>query len=434
MKKLILFVASIIWLLWGCTSEDPAIDTDVAQGSKAALNIRTPEDAIAIAESSYSNFFNIVSRSEISADKNVIAVPSQSCHNARSGSDTLIYIVNFNDDKGFAIVNALKVGQPLIGISDKGNYNLSDPNANPPGLEMFINDCQEISSNVVKRTSLPFDSLRDPYEWEDLVVEVDTLENSFMEPKVKAIWYQHGYFGQYCPNGLVGCGPLAIGAALTVFKPFNSITLTFPNAPKSVTSLDWDGMIGLGGLNPSIVNAETAEMAALYLRQIGHIAIAQYYSDGTATTGSTLYSATKYLCNGTNLDVAEFSDGFKYPVIQRYLIKKGVVIMWSSPANGFGHAWLVDGYKYCSVRTTNYSISASGVKTILNQHTVNDYYMHINWGWGGKSNGYFNIMYMHNELNPAKPNIPDVAGQPNASNDNVPIFDGDYGYFYIFEK
>ena len=426
-------------MMWGCSSEEPVFKADQPQDSHQVCDIRTPEEAMDIAESSYSNFFNTKSRSEISADKNVIAVPSQSFRNARSGNDTVIYIVNFENDKVFAIINALKVGEPLIGISDKGNYNMSDSNSNPPGLEMFIDDCVEISRNVRKKTLTPLDTtLRPIYEYQDLETVIDTLENSNIEPKVKAVWSQNGDFGKFCPNGKVGCGPLAIGAALTVYKPFTTIKLTFPNTPKKETLLDWDGMIKLGGLNPSLTNMDVAEMAALYLRQIGHLALADYDMSKaiTGTSPNLLHSTTKYLCNSTNLEVSELSDNLKYTTVPRYYIKKGVVIIWGSTkdAPNFGHTWLADGYKYLSVKTTHYGVSLFGDKTFLDEFTIDSYYIHMNWGWGGTSNGYFNIKYMQDQLNPADPDIPDVAGQPNVDDEESQPYSGKYGYFYISEK
>lgn len=56
-----------------------------------------------------------------------------------------------------------------------------------------------------------------------------------------------------------------------------------------------------------------------------------------------------------------------------------------------GHAWVVDGYKaweadfytYVVDLSTDY-YSENYVKTVLQNS-----YLHINWGWGGKNNGYF---------------------------------------------
>ncbi len=62
--------------------------------------------------------------------------------------------------------------------------------------------------------------------------------------------------------------------------------------------------------------------------------------------------------------------------------------------SGAGHAWIVDGYKY---KVTEHNI-------YVYDGTIKDYVysesesftdvvdlQHLNWGWNGKCNGYYNI-------------------------------------------
>lgn len=114
MKKLA-GILTLAIMLWACTNES-IVDFDITNKNDVISKIRTPNEAVSIAEQAYSNFFRTTSRSAISANKNVIALSSHSFSNSRGGDDTVLYIVNFENNKGFAIVNALKNGKELLGI------------------------------------------------------------------------------------------------------------------------------------------------------------------------------------------------------------------------------------------------------------------------------------------------------------------------------
>lgn len=436
MKRLfLLFAASM--LLWGCSSDEPVMSLETDQNLENVSNIRTPEEAIAIAEGSYSNFFKTASRSSISANKNVIAVPSHSFGSARSGNDTVLYIVNFEDNKGFAIVNAIKSGNELLGISDQGNYDQFDRNANPPGLEMLLDDYQNASREAMNRAAIRDSVSRPPLIYEDWEFVTDTLFNELVEPKVKANWSQGGLFGEYCSNYIVGCGPLALGAGLTVFKPFQSLQLTFPGKPASQVSLPWDEMINLNTSNYGYVNLDVANATALYLRQIGHLMNATYspilngLNEGTYTNIDQNRATAQKLCANTGLTVSDVTSNLKNTYPNRYTIRDGILIMRGDSGEfgdntGSGHAWIVDGYKYVKIKDELYAITILGVKTLKETNYYESYYIHINWGWGGKSNGYFDVT-LKSLFDTSRPWIPD---NKNQENNNI-TFKSNYRYYSI---
>lgn len=57
-----------------------------------------------------------------------------------------------------------------------------------------------------------------------------------------------------------------------------------------------------------------------------------------------------------------------------------------------GHAWIVDGTWVIDMTVNYYDIGEDynnpGYQLVSSNRTKNKYF-HINWGWGGNSNGYF---------------------------------------------
>lgn len=310
---------------------------------------------------------------------------------------------------------------------------------NPPGLEMLIDEYQNISQQFVNK-AVPRDTLQPPFIYEEWEFVTDTLFNEMVEPKVKATWSQGGYFGEYCPNYIVGCGPLALGAALTIFQPFQTLQLTFPNAPTSQIALPWTEMAKLGNTNSIFINADVADVTALYLRQIGHLMKAEYSTlynemgEGTYTVIDNNRAVAQSLCAGTNLSVSSVTENLKNTSPDRYTIRDGIIIMRGDTGefeekSNYGHAWIVDGYKYLKIKDELYSISGLGIRTLKETNIYESYYIHINWGWGGKSNGYFDIT-LKSIFDTSKPRISDDKNQENA---NV-TFKSNYRYYSITQK
>ena len=384
-------------LLWACSSNEPVMSLESDQDLENVSNIRTPEEAIAAAEESYSNFFKTTSRSSISADKKVIAVPSHSFGSARSGKDTVLYIVNFEDNKGFAIVNALRMGTEIIGISDSGNYNTESPDSNPPGLEMFLGQCQNITATYLAAKDKGISG-----DIGTFYSRSDTLMTDFSEPKVKTIWSQGSFFGKYCPNGIVGCGPLALGMALSAYKQPTAINLDFPDTPTSRITTLWDQIIPLNEYSANNYSQSAKDNVALFLRQIGHIMDAKYNPGVTSTYFDNNNSTAKFLAEGTSLTVSNPTPKAEILNIPKADLKKGVAVV-RGVGNFGGHAWVSDGYLDYTIYVTDYFETSAGKISIIGHHETELHYVHMNWGWGGQSNGYFTLDY----LLTSSPVIPD---------------------------
>ena len=54
-----------------------------------------------------------------------------------SDNDTLLYIFNFDDNQGFAVVSASRQTDGLIAVTEAGNYDPAVPTGNP-GFDMYM--------------------------------------------------------------------------------------------------------------------------------------------------------------------------------------------------------------------------------------------------------------------------------------------------------
>lgn len=70
-----------------------------------------------------------------------LLVGQQNSQNAKSSKEAMYYVFGINDDQGFIIVSGDDVAKPVLGYSNNGNYNESNPNF------MYWMDClsQEIA-------------------------------------------------------------------------------------------------------------------------------------------------------------------------------------------------------------------------------------------------------------------------------------------------
>lgn len=125
----------------------------------------SPEEAIALAE----DFANagVESRSLIkSADRNnVIALRA---HNSRSeANDTSIYIINYNDNNGFAAISAKRIESPILAVIDNGNYQETVESDNP-GFNLFMGMALEYVEYESEQTKGKIESfnLKPRFKWD----------------------------------------------------------------------------------------------------------------------------------------------------------------------------------------------------------------------------------------------------------------------------
>ena len=303
--------------------------------------------------------------------------------------DTLLYVFNFEDEQGFAVVSAIRQTEGLIAVIERGSYDPAVLTGNP-AFETFMNmakayvirgdeEPSEIVNSVATRT--------DPLMCRPIY---DTVVHIVVEPKVSVRWGQGGRMGQYCPNQIAGCSNTATAQIMSYYQYPATLSLSYPGREINSTVLNWASMCNHVYTYCSENRDEADSQIGHLARQLGHMSNSSYDDNATGTTvqraRSTLQSLGYSLGPVTDYTMTN-SDG---EVIAGFSMANG---LWSnrlvymsgsritSKGKAVGHAWIVDG---CYYNKTIYKLLAtydgetwSEFQELARYQTCHN---HINWG------------------------------------------------------
>lgn len=385
MKKII-HVILVMLVLVACEKNfQPSIENveleNVMQDNKVSLN-----QALLHAE----NRINGISSTTRSSDRKVkstevfVAKPA-----TRSTEDVEVsfYLINYENNEGFAMVSTDSRATPVYAYSDEGNLNPEDFETNP-GLKIFLEGSIENYQIEVASTEAPLPIELPDSSSSDItklrIVEYDgglyyikkTSEIINREKLLTTYWRQRSPYGDACPNGIGGCGPVAAAQIMAFHKhPAERLFYTY----------DWNAMT----ITPTLsAGSDGATDAAALILHIGSNANARYKNDATSTSIGDMddaFISFSYSCsNPSSYDVNRVRDNID--------ARRPVYIRGGDWTNG--HAWVIDGYDYTGYRTTYYYTYEpyDRYDTFITSSYI---YFHCNLGWGADNedqttnNGYY---------------------------------------------
>jgi len=368
-----------------CTHDiEESITDNAVFSEQKTMGRRSLSEALALAKSSTKllNSGNTRAASERKIDLKDMRVV---CNATRSSTDTdtLMYVFNFEDSLGFAVISANEFTPGLIAITESGYYDPEEEQENEAFAALMESAQQYVASTIAKHPiTPPIDSPR---------FLPDTIINLIYEvsPMVTVRWGQQNFYGQHCPNGTVGCAPLAAAQAMTYLEYPSSIQLTYSEHDIDTQSLNWTNLRkhilyyapdGYESYLYCTASSTAHEAISRLCRQIGMLMGSSYHDNGR--TGTTEYGISVGLnALGLPATFVYYTSGSTITPLNNGHI---LYFIGFTQSDG-GHAWLVDGYQLNDVQILTENIQP-GQYTYL--HT-DVYYNHINWGWDGCSNGFF---------------------------------------------
>lgn len=392
MKKLFL-------LLFVCCTAVACEQNDVVQPQSTTKQAtkskyRTLDEAIDIAEKSVSMLGEQTRATKRSVDRSRIrAVLDRRATTRSTAADTLIYIINFDDSAGFALVPRSTSKPELLAITEKGNYDGEE--TDNEGFNIYMDRAYFWIKDSTKL--IPVDTSSNPgvggggigdqviTEWKS-ETERSTYEIS---PMITTIWHQREPFNNYCfDNGAssgeeapAGCTAIALAQLMAYHEHPQSTNLTFSFAPYSAIELNWS-------MWKNNVYIDAIGIAA-FIREIGERVNMDYSPDGS---GASFTNARNYLRNigyscGTHQDYSQIA------VLNSLENNHPVMIEGYRRDTGKGHAWLIDGYKSITETTKEWHRELGQVHwTLVSTITINNKYLHFKWGAeGGSYDGHFFI-------------------------------------------
>lgn len=304
-------------------------------------------------------------------------------YTGQSAGTPALYVFN-KGTKGFIITSADDRMPALLGYSDNGSFDLN--NASPElkwWLSQYVDEAAYFFKNEGKFTL----SSRASTEREDIL------------PLIKTKWNQGQPYNLDCPEdkggrSVTGCVATAMAQIIKYHRfpvtgtgehsySWNGTTLSFDYG---AAVFDYGNM--LDEYDPYEDTAtETQKRAVAQLMYACGVGVNMKYSSGESGAGD--YGIPYALKNLFNYD-----NGVRYVKRSYYTTQEWEDMVYSELQGGYpvlysgrspaGHAFVCDGYE--------------------------NGYFHINWGWGGTSDGY----YLLSALNPHQQGIGGSAGGYNA--------------------
>lgn len=283
----------------------------------------------------------------------------------------VIYIFTYSGDEGFMLVSADDAVTPLLGYSENNSFALRNPspeiNSWLSYYEGQIRDCRD--SGPLKITGTRFDK-------------------PAIEPMIKTKWDQNYPYNSLCPsvgnkNVVTGCVATAMaqvmkyweyplkGKGSITFRPASvgqDLTMDF-----SATEFDWANMQN----SYKAASATSIKAVATLMKACGY-SVRMDYGLGSSGAKSddideALVTYFGYDSGVKRLKRSNYSNQDDWnEMIYNELATIGPII-YSGQSTAGGHCFVCDGY------------DGNGM-------------FHINWGWGGLSDGYFVL----NDLSPSQ--------------------------------
>jgi hypothetical protein len=279
---------------------------------------------------------------------------------AASSANNAYYVFNAENNGGFVIVAGDDRMPEILGYSDKGNIDMQHL---PCNFQMLLN------SYAKAVDSLDYYHVTNPY------TNRRTASRTNIEPLIKTHWGQGAPYNNYCPevNGqrcLTGCVATAMAQIINYKQWPKSQTATVEsyttedgiNMPAlEPTSFDWSNMTD-----------DAVARLMLYCGQSVKMNYGPTASGAYDYIGRPLKEVFGYGQRVTDFNGYVFVDLMEDIVYQE--LSENRPVYYTGHNSSDGHAFVVDGYK--------------------------DGLFHINWGWNGDADGYFQITATTEDLMP----------------------------------
>lgn len=303
------------------------------------------------------------------------AAPRMSVSSAVSPSATCYYVFANGEDKGFTIVSGDDRMPEVVGYSAQGTY---DPDQLPANYVGFMKAYQETVEALLKGDAQVSGGLAEARQW-----RAERASSAAVAPLLGGIkWNQMAPYNNMCPsyNGtnraVTGCVATAMAQVMMYYQypkelkatikayTAKSYGIQIPEISSGAT-YDWDNM--LPDYSKSDYNSAQADAVAKLMYHCG-AAVKMNYGPSSGANVTPIILATYF---GYDADLMQDLTRTVF-TLQQWMtlvdneLKAKRPILYSGQSSGGGHEFVCDG---------------SDGKGLY----------HINWGWGGYQDGYFDL-------------------------------------------
>lgn len=303
------------------------------------------------------------------------AAPRMSVSSAVSPSATCYYVFANGEDKGFTIVSGDDRMPEVVGYSAQGTY---DPDHLPANYVGFMKAYQETVEALLKGDAQVSGGLAEVRQW-----RAERAGSAAVAPLLGGIkWNQGAPYNNMCPlydgtnRSVTGCVATAMAQVMmyyqypkelkTTIKAYNTQTygIQIPEISSGAT-YDWDNM--LPDYSKSDYSSAQADAVAKLMYHCG-AAVKMNYGPSSGANVTPIILATYF---GYDADLMQDLTRTVF-TLQQWMtlidneLKAKRPILYSGQSSDGGHEFVCDGS------------DGNGL-------------YHINWGWGGYQDGYFDL-------------------------------------------
>ena len=297
-------------------------------------------------------------------------------------NQTLIYVFNLAQDQNhaFVIVSADDIARPILGYSLEDTFSFQNA---PDHLIAWFSDYEK---SILWGIQNNIDATEDiKRAWDQLRNQKNIIgkRQGSVSPMMKAAWNQVPYYNDLCPldgtkRSVVGCVATAMAQVIhhwqyptkgsgfhsyshsklgTISANFGNTTYNYANMPNKISSKNNDVALLNFHCGVAVEMNYSAQSSGAYV-----------INSASPVTHCAEYALKKYFNYPSTVSGQE-RDNYTTTAWKSKVnsdLDNGRPIIYAGFGNGGGHAFVFDGYD-------------NGGK------------YHVNWGWGGAYNGYFEI-------------------------------------------
>lgn len=303
------------------------------------------------------------------------AAPRMSVSSAVSPSATCYYVFANGEDKGFTIVSGDDRMPEVVGYSAQGTY---DPDHLPANYVGFMKAYRETVEALLKGDAQVSGGLAEARQW-----RAERAGTAAVAPLLGGIkWNQRAPYNNMCPlykgtnRSVTGCVATAMAQVMMYYQypkelkatikayTAKSYGIQIPEISSGAT-YDWDNM--LPDYSKSDYNSAQADAVAKLMYHCG-AAVKMDYGPSSGANVTPTILATYF---GYDADLMQDLTRTVF-TLQQWMtlidneLKAKRPILYSGQASDGGHEFVCDGS------------DGNGL-------------YHINWGWGGYQDGYFDL-------------------------------------------
>ncbi len=325
----------------------------------------------------------------------------------------------FTSEHGFVVMSADNRVRPVLGYSLTNSFVTEDMPENVRAWFQGYND--QIQYAIDYRLSASNDVA---LQWESLIKGDRELTRAteVVAPLIRTQWSQKTPYNALCPedasgdggHALTGCVATGIAQIMNYWEhPVRGIgshsythsTYGEQSANFGSTVYDWDHMLN------SYTGDYTTEEALAVAVLMYHCGVSQDMNYGPTASGAAFYTSSlvnyfDYSTDISSLHKENYSDEEWVSIIQNELDNERPVFYIGSGPYG-GHVFIMDGYD-------------------------DNGDLHVNWGWGGRCDGFYTIGALNPESFPNgfnEYNAVIIGVHPNTPSIDAPsvsaVVDGD---------